>query len=124
MLCGSHERLALIVEAEVVARESKRLKKLVTDAKLRFTQACVEDIDYPAHLQELRELVPDSGIELGHRVDEHLVITRCCGEEVVRLLDRRRRPEARRRSDAVEPNGSPEVSRDVWSSQMARRQVS
>lgn len=42
------ERLALIVQAEVVARESKRLKKLVTDAKLRFTQACVEDIDYPA----------------------------------------------------------------------------
>jgi DNA replication protein DnaC len=42
------ERLALIVEAEIVGRENKRLKKIVSDAKLRFTQACVEDIDYPA----------------------------------------------------------------------------
>lgn len=40
------ERLGLIVDAECVARENKRLKKIVNEAKLRFAQACIEDLDY------------------------------------------------------------------------------
>lgn len=42
------ERLGLIVDAECVARENKRLVKVLKDAKLKLSQACTEDIDYPA----------------------------------------------------------------------------
>ena len=41
------ERLGLLVEAEWLARENKRLANALREAKLRLGQACVEDIDYP-----------------------------------------------------------------------------
>jgi len=41
------ERLALLVDAECLARENKRLTRLLKEAKLRLSQACVEEIDYP-----------------------------------------------------------------------------
>ena len=40
------ERLGLLVEAEWLARENKRLTNALREAKLRLSQACVEDIDY------------------------------------------------------------------------------
>jgi DNA replication protein DnaC len=39
------ERLALIVEAETLARDNKRLAKLLREAKLRIPTACMEDVD-------------------------------------------------------------------------------
>ncbi|HKR36017.1 MAG TPA: IS21-like element helper ATPase IstB [Steroidobacteraceae bacterium] len=39
------ERLALLVDAETLARENKRLQKLLHDAKLRIPSACMEDVD-------------------------------------------------------------------------------
>jgi DNA replication protein DnaC len=39
------ERLGLIVEAETLARDNKRLAKLLRDAKLRIPGACVEDVE-------------------------------------------------------------------------------
>jgi DNA replication protein DnaC len=42
------ERLGLLVDAECFARENKRLARLLREAKLKITQACVEDIDYAA----------------------------------------------------------------------------
>jgi DNA replication protein DnaC len=42
------ERLGLLVDAECLARENKRLTRLLKEAKLRLSQACVEEIDYPA----------------------------------------------------------------------------
>jgi DNA replication protein DnaC len=42
------ERLGLLVEAEWLHRENKRLTKALHDAKLRIAAACVEDIDYAA----------------------------------------------------------------------------
>jgi len=42
------ERFGLLVDAEWLARENKRLAKALRDAKLRIANACVEDIDYPA----------------------------------------------------------------------------
>jgi DNA replication protein DnaC len=42
------ERFGLLVDAECVARESKRLQKLLKDAKLKYPNACIESIDYPA----------------------------------------------------------------------------
>ncbi len=42
------ERFGLLVDAEWLHRENKRLTKALRDAKLRINQACVEDIDYAA----------------------------------------------------------------------------
>jgi DNA replication protein DnaC len=41
------ERLGLLVDAECVFRENRRLGRLLKEAKLKLGQACVEDIDYP-----------------------------------------------------------------------------
>ena len=40
------ERLAMLVDAECLARENKRLTRLLKDAKLRLIEACIEDIEY------------------------------------------------------------------------------
>lgn len=45
---GFDERLGLLVDAEWIHRENKRLKRTLTEAKLRITGACVEDLDYAA----------------------------------------------------------------------------
>ena len=42
------ERLGLLVDAECFARENKRLTRLLREAKLKISQACIEDIDYAA----------------------------------------------------------------------------
>lgn len=42
------ERLGLLVDAEWLARENKRLTRVLKDAKLRLSQACIEDIKYGA----------------------------------------------------------------------------
>lgn len=42
------ERFAMLVDAEWLYRENRRLRRALKEAKLRLGQACVEDIDYPA----------------------------------------------------------------------------
>ena len=56
------ERLALLVEREVLHRENRRLARLLKAAKLRVN-ACVEDIDYrhPRGLKRVFDLVKDFG---------------------------------------------------------------
>src|SRR6185436_3489553 len=41
------ERFGLLVDAEWTHRENKRLTRALKDAKLKLSQACIEDIDYP-----------------------------------------------------------------------------
>jgi len=41
------ERLAMLVDAEMLARENARLVKNLKDAKLRLADACMEGIDFP-----------------------------------------------------------------------------
>jgi DNA replication protein DnaC len=41
------ERFGLLVEAEWLARENKRLARALQEAKLKLPHACVEAIDYP-----------------------------------------------------------------------------
>jgi DNA replication protein DnaC len=43
------ERFGMLVDAEWLHRENKRITAALRDAKLRLTSACVEDIDYPAY---------------------------------------------------------------------------
>jgi len=42
------ERFALLVEAEWVARETKRVGRALKEAKLRLGQACIEGVEYKA----------------------------------------------------------------------------
>ena len=42
------ERFGMLVDAEWIARENKRLARSLKEAKLRLAQACIEDIDYSA----------------------------------------------------------------------------
>jgi DNA replication protein DnaC len=42
------ERFGLLVDSEYLARENRRLARLLREAKLRISDACIEDIDYPA----------------------------------------------------------------------------
>jgi len=42
------ERLGLLVDAEWLSRENARLARRLREAKLRLSNACIEDIDYPA----------------------------------------------------------------------------
>ena len=45
---GFDERLAMLVEAEWCARENKRVGRSLKEAKLRLSQACIEDVQYSA----------------------------------------------------------------------------
>jgi DNA replication protein DnaC len=40
------ERLGMLVDAEQLAREHRALRRRLKEAKLRMSQACVEDLDY------------------------------------------------------------------------------
>jgi hypothetical protein len=40
------ERLGLLVDSEYFLRENKRLARLLREAKLKVSQACIENIDY------------------------------------------------------------------------------
>ncbi len=42
------ERLGLLVDAEWMHRENKRMKRSLKEAKLRLSEACIEAIDFPA----------------------------------------------------------------------------
>jgi DNA replication protein DnaC len=64
------ERLALLVDAEALARDNKRLAKLLRDAKLRVPSACVEDIDLSPKRELDRALVRQLGT--GQWIGEHI----------------------------------------------------
>jgi DNA replication protein DnaC len=52
----------MLVDAERMARENKRLGRALKEAKLRISQACMEDIDYPPRREldkaVIRQLMP------------------------------------------------------------------
>ena len=54
---GFDERFTLLVEAEWLARENKRLARALREAKLKLSQACLEAIDYPASRELDRALI-------------------------------------------------------------------
>lgn len=45
---GFDERLGMLIDAEWMYRENKRISRSLKEAKLRITEACIEGIDYPA----------------------------------------------------------------------------
>jgi DNA replication protein DnaC len=66
------DRFGLIVEAEYIARDNRRLRRLLKNAELRFPDACVEDIDAskPRGLEQstLRQLSTCAWIAEHHNV--------------------------------------------------------
>jgi DNA replication protein DnaC len=62
----SHEidfdsRFGMLVDAEHLARDNKRVARALREAKLRIPNACIEDIDYPAKRELDRSLVRQLG---------------------------------------------------------------
>lgn len=61
------ERFGLLVEAEYLRRQNKRLERALKEAKLRLGHACVEDIDYSPKRQlekaQIRQLVSCRWVE-------------------------------------------------------------
>ena len=51
------DRLALLVEAETLARDNTRLAKNLRDAKLRITDACIEGIEFQRERQLEKSVV-------------------------------------------------------------------
>jgi DNA replication protein DnaC len=66
---GFDERLALLVDAEWLARENKRLQTALREAKLRLSQACLEGIDYAARRELDKPLLRQ--LATGRWVHEH-----------------------------------------------------
>lgn len=54
---GFDERFGLLVEAQWLYRENQRRTRLLKDAKLKMSQATVEDIDFPARRELDRAVV-------------------------------------------------------------------
>jgi hypothetical protein len=50
------ERLGMLVDAQWLSRENKRLARALKEAKLKLGNACLEDIDYPPR-RELEKAV-------------------------------------------------------------------
>ena len=45
---GFDERFSMLVDAEHLARDNRRLRRLLKDAQLRISNACVEDVEASA----------------------------------------------------------------------------
>jgi DNA replication protein DnaC len=68
-------RFALLVEAETLARDNKRLSKLLHDAKLRIPNACLEDVDFGAKRELDRGLVRQLAIGRWIVDKQNIIIT-------------------------------------------------
>jgi DNA replication protein DnaC len=51
------ERFTMLVDAESLSRENKRLDRALREAKLRIADACIEGVDYPAKRELDKSLV-------------------------------------------------------------------
>lgn len=73
------ERFGLLVDAEWLHRQNKRLGRYLAEAKLRLGQACIEDIDYSARRQldkaQIRSLATCRWIE----EHQNLIVTGATG---------------------------------------------
>jgi DNA replication protein DnaC len=63
------ERLSLLVDAETLARENKRLSKLLYDAKLRIPSACMENLDFSPKRELQRAMVRE--LTTGRWIADH-----------------------------------------------------
>ena len=66
------ERFGMLVDAQWLARENRRVQRALTEARLRLTQASLEDIDYPAKRMldkaQMRQLATGRWIREHHNI--------------------------------------------------------
>lgn len=67
---GFDERFALLVDAEWRQRENQRLVRVLKEAKLKLSQACIEDIDYSARRERPRRHPTARHLHLGPRAPQ------------------------------------------------------
>jgi DNA replication protein DnaC len=69
---GFDERFAMVVDAEHLFRDNRKLSSRLKEAKLRIGDACIEDVDYPPKREldkaQLRQLATCRWVEEHHNV--------------------------------------------------------
>ncbi len=73
------DRFAMLVDAEWLHRENKRLGRCLKEAKLRLSQACIEDIDYAARRELDRAVVRQLATCRWVTDNQNIVITGATG---------------------------------------------
>ncbi len=73
------ERFGLIVDAEELSRENRRLKRSISQAKLKLSDACVEGIDYPAKRRLDKSVVQQLATCRWIAETQHVTITGATG---------------------------------------------
>jgi DNA replication protein DnaC len=76
---GFDERLGLLVDAEMVVRENNRMTKILKEAKLRFAQACLEDVDFQARRELDRAQIRQLATCRWVREHQNIVVTGMTG---------------------------------------------
>jgi len=76
---GFDERIALLVEAEWLDRQNKRLARLLRDAKLRIAGACLEGLDYAKERKLDRALMRQLATGRWIEAHQNVVITGATG---------------------------------------------
>lgn len=76
---GFDERFAMLVDAEWLYRENRRLARALKEAKLRLGQACVEDVDYSAKRELDRAVVRQLATCRWVAEQQNIVITGATG---------------------------------------------
>lgn len=72
-------RFAMLVDAEHVARDNKRLARALHEAKLRLPNACIEDIDYNPKRELDRALVRQLGTGAWITSHANVIVTGATG---------------------------------------------
>lgn len=73
------ERFALLVDREAAYRDNRRVSRLLREAKLKFTQACVEDIRYGGGRELDKALMTQLSSCQWIRQHQNLVLTGATG---------------------------------------------
>jgi DNA replication protein DnaC len=73
------ERFGMLVDAEWLHRENKRLARALKEAKLRIGGACVEDIDFPAHRELDKSVIRQLGTCRWVAEHQNVVVTGATG---------------------------------------------
>ena len=73
------ERLGLLIDAEWLHRENVRMARCLREAKLRISNACIEDIDFPAKRELDRSVIRQLGTARWVQEHQSVVITGMTG---------------------------------------------
>lgn len=72
-------RFGLLVDAEHLARDNKRLSRALREAKLRLPNACIEDVDYPVKRELDRSIIRQLGTCAWIGTHANVIITGATG---------------------------------------------